>query len=98
MITIDNLKKIQRRSALKARDFVDTALEFAAELGITIPNLPTKNRTLPKLLAHFTQYASEADLLRTTKTIITQYSRAQYVGYYIKNPSAMPSSASGLTA
>lgn len=72
---LKQLEKIQRRAALKSRDFTDATLEKAEELGLLLPKLAAKDRSLPKLLVHFRANASENDLFRVAQFVVEKYSR-----------------------
>jgi hypothetical protein len=72
---LKRLEKTQRRAALKSRDFVDAALENAKGILLSLPKLAAKDRTLPKLLAHFRAHASEDELFRIAQMIIEKHSR-----------------------
>jgi hypothetical protein len=69
------LQKVQRRAALKSRDFIDATLERTEERGLSLPTLVAKDKTLPKLLTHFRVHASEDELFRIADLVVAKHSR-----------------------
>ena len=67
------LRHQRQRASLGARPFVDAVIERAEKMGL--PTLAKKNRTLPKLLAHFRAYASVEALDEAIKPVVAKYSR-----------------------
>jgi hypothetical protein len=72
---LGRFEKLQRRSALKVRDFVEEILEKAEGRGVSLPKLAVKDRGLPKLLAHFRTHASEGDLFLVAEVVVAKHSR-----------------------
>ncbi len=73
--SLAKLEDINNYAALTAKLFVELTIEKAAEQGIKLPKLAAKDKTLPKLLAHFRTHSSEAELFRVGQMVADKYTR-----------------------
>ena len=69
------LEEANKHAALTAKLFIDLVVEKAAEQGVKLPRLLAKDKTLPKLLAHFRAHSSEPELFRIGQLVADEHTR-----------------------
>ncbi len=69
------LEDMNNYAALTSKLFVELTLEKAAEQGIKLPKLAAKDKSLPKLLAHFRAHSTEAELFRVGQIVADKHTR-----------------------
>jgi hypothetical protein len=69
------LEELKRYAALKPNTFVSLVLEKAEEQGLKLPKLAAKDRTLPRLLAHFRAHSSNTELFRVGQLVAEKHTR-----------------------
>ena len=69
------LEEVNNHAALTTKLFIDLVVQKAAEQGAKLPKLLAKDKSLPKLLAHFRAHSYEQELFRFGQQVANEHTR-----------------------